>query len=115
MQLVNTDLPLSLYYALSGITSLPLLLKGWLLFKAALLCMAQAALISTGASYIATTIPFCLFALYFTQKFYLKTSCQLRFLGLEAKSPLYTLDTFWSHHPSLRVSKTLPVHEYSTP
>jgi ATP-binding cassette subfamily C (CFTR/MRP) protein 1 len=35
-------------------------------------------------------IPFCLFAVYILQAFYLRTSRQIRFLDLEAKSPLYT-------------------------
>lgn len=48
------------------------------------------ALISTGSSYMATTIPLVLLVLYVVQNVYLKTSRQLRFLDLEAKSPLYS-------------------------
>ena len=43
-----------------------------------------------GARYFATIIPFCFLATYGLQKFYLRTSRQLRLLDLEAKSPLYT-------------------------
>lgn len=39
---------------------------------------------------MAATVPFCLGAVFVIQRFYLKTSRQLRLLDLEAKSPLYT-------------------------
>ncbi|KAK0112722.1 hypothetical protein ONS95_014458 [Cadophora gregata] len=53
-------------------------------------CIAQIALISTGSSYMALTIPFTLLAIYCIQNVYLKTSRQLRYLDLENKSPLFT-------------------------
>ena len=53
-------------------------------------CLAQAALIALGSSYMALTIPGLLILLYLLQNLYLRTSRQLRFLDLEAKSPLYT-------------------------
>lgn len=53
-------------------------------------CIAEAALISSGASLVAVTIPPTVVILYVLQKFYLRTSRQLRFLDLEAKAPLYT-------------------------
>ena len=40
--------------------------------------------------YAAISFPFILTILYFVQMFYLRTSRQLRFLDLEAKSPLYS-------------------------
>ncbi|OKL58187.1 hypothetical protein UA08_06868 [Talaromyces atroroseus] len=43
-----------------------------------------------GSSYMALTIIPTLVVLYLTQKVYLRTSRQIRFLDLEAKSPLYT-------------------------
>jgi ABC-type multidrug transport system fused ATPase/permease subunit len=52
-------------------------------------CLAQLALISMGSSYLAVTIPFTVSALYLIQKFYLRTSRQLRLLDLEARSPMY--------------------------
>jgi ATP-binding cassette, subfamily C (CFTR/MRP), member 1 len=38
---------------------------------------------------MASTIPVVVFALYWIQKFYLRTSRQMRLLDLEAKTPLY--------------------------
>ncbi|KAF4934491.1 ABC transporter gloK [Colletotrichum fructicola] len=55
-----------------------------------LVAIASAALIASGAQYFAAIIPFCVLPLYFLQKFYLKTSRQMRHLELESKSPLYT-------------------------
>ncbi|KAH0283877.1 putative multidrug resistance protein, partial [Aureobasidium sp. EXF-3399] len=52
--------------------------------------LAQAALISTGSAYMATTIPFVLIAIYLIQAVYLRTSRQIRFLDLEAKAPIYS-------------------------
>ncbi|KXX76197.1 Multidrug resistance-associated protein 1, partial [Madurella mycetomatis] len=49
-----------------------------------------AVVIVSGASLTAVVIPFVLAILYLVQKFYLRTSRQMRFLDLEAKSPLYT-------------------------
>lgn len=42
------------------------------------------------AKYLAITIPFVAGLVYITQKFYLRTSRQLRLLDIEAKAPLYT-------------------------
>ncbi|KAI8160337.1 ABC transporter atnG [Colletotrichum sp. SAR 10_70] len=55
-----------------------------------LVAIASAALIASGAQYFAAIIPFFVLPLYFLQKFYLKTSRQMRHLDLESKSPLYT-------------------------
>ncbi|KAJ4859436.1 ABC transporter domain-containing protein [Trichoderma breve] len=51
--------------------------------------------IATAAPYLAIGFPFLFATLYVVQRFYLKTSRQMRLLDLEAKSPLYThfLDT----------------------
>jgi ABC-type multidrug transport system fused ATPase/permease subunit len=49
----------------------------------------NAVLICLGASYIAAAIPGALIALYLIQRFYLRTSRQMRLLDLESKSPLY--------------------------
>ncbi|KAE8381911.1 putative multidrug resistance protein [Aspergillus bertholletiae] len=53
-------------------------------------CIARLALISTGSSYMALSIPFTVLAVLAVQHVYLKTSRQLRFLDLENKSPLYS-------------------------
>jgi ATP-binding cassette, subfamily C (CFTR/MRP), member 1 len=57
---------------------------------AVFMILAQAAFIAQGSSYMAVTIPFVVLAFYLLQKIYLLTSRQLRFLDLEARSPVYT-------------------------
>ncbi|RDW82953.1 hypothetical protein BP5796_04444 [Coleophoma crateriformis] len=52
--------------------------------------IGQAVLIATATYYIALCYPFIAAVFYFIQKYYLRTSRQLRFMDLEAKSPLYT-------------------------
>ncbi|KAK6086081.1 ABC multidrug transporter [Seiridium cupressi] len=52
--------------------------------------VANAAIIASGAQYVAAVIPLCIAAMYFLQEYYLRTSRQLRHLDLESKSPLYT-------------------------
>ncbi|KAH8589323.1 P-loop containing nucleoside triphosphate hydrolase protein [Bisporella sp. PMI_857] len=54
------------------------------------ICLGQAILIATATFYIALAYPFIAFVFYLVQKYYLRTSRQLRFMDLEAKSPLYT-------------------------
>jgi ATP-binding cassette, subfamily C (CFTR/MRP), member 1 len=49
----------------------------------------QLVLVAMGSGYMAAVVPPLLIVLYFLQKFYLRTSRQMRFLDLEAKSPLY--------------------------
>ncbi|KAK4212261.1 ABC multidrug transporter [Rhypophila decipiens] len=53
-------------------------------------CFAVAALAILAVSYFAAVLPFVACALYFLQRFYLRTSRQLRLLDLEAKAPLYS-------------------------
>lgn len=53
-------------------------------------CVALLIFVALGSSYMAACIPVLLFVLYWVQKVYLRTSRQLRFLDLEAKSPLFT-------------------------
>ncbi|KAE9983445.1 hypothetical protein EG328_009937 [Venturia inaequalis] len=53
-------------------------------------CLAKVALIATGSTYMAITLPFTFVALFFIQHIYLRTSRQLRYLDLENKSPLYS-------------------------
>ncbi|KAK2005293.1 ABC transporter [Colletotrichum eremochloae] len=52
--------------------------------------LASAGVISTSSVYITISYPFLLTILYCIQRFYLRTSRQLRLLDLEAKGPLYT-------------------------
>jgi ABC-type multidrug transport system fused ATPase/permease subunit len=57
--------------------------------------ISQMAVMLTSSAYLAVSYPFLGGVLYVVQRFYLRTSRQLRLLDLEAKSPLYThfLDT----------------------
>ncbi|KAL2062648.1 hypothetical protein VTL71DRAFT_5720 [Oculimacula yallundae] len=50
----------------------------------------QAILICVTTSYFAAVLPFIMIVVYFIQKFYLRTSRQLRLMDLEAKAPLYS-------------------------
>ncbi|KAF4972333.1 hypothetical protein FZEAL_9615 [Fusarium zealandicum] len=77
LQLIDMDLPLS---ALNT-------------FATFVLCIAEVALIAVGSYYTAIAFPFLFVALWVVQHAYLRTSRQLRFLDLEAKSPLYALFT----------------------
>lgn len=47
----------------------------------------------SGVTYAAAVIPFLVGTLYIVQRYYLRTSRQIRHLDLEAKTPLYTLFT----------------------
>ncbi|KAJ4414299.1 hypothetical protein N0V82_008028 [Gnomoniopsis sp. IMI 355080] len=49
-----------------------------------------AAVVATSSPYILISYPFIAAFIYVVQRFYLRTSRQLRLLDLEAKSPLYT-------------------------
>jgi len=53
-------------------------------------CIAEGALVFVGSSYLAAAVPGCLVAVFFVQKFYLRTSRQLRLLDIEAKAPLFS-------------------------
>ena len=75
LQLIDMDLPLS---ALNFVAAF-------------ILCVAQIVLIGVSSVYAAISFPVCFLFVYLIQKFYLRTSRQLRFLDLEAKSPLYSL------------------------
>ncbi|KAH6876442.1 P-loop containing nucleoside triphosphate hydrolase protein [Thelonectria olida] len=77
LQLIDMDLPIS---ALNTFATL-------------VLCIAQMALIAAGSYYTAVAFPFLIAALWVVQHTYLRTSRQLRFMDLEAKSPLYALFT----------------------
>ncbi|KAM4056705.1 ABC transporter [Hirsutella rhossiliensis] len=72
--LIDGDLPMALLETVS----------------AGLVALAQSVLIAIAAPYVAIAYPFLAVMLYGVQSFYLRTSRQLRFLDLEAKSPLYT-------------------------
>lgn len=66
---------------------LPLGLQNLIL--SALLALGQAILITVASPFVAISFPVIIAVLFVVQRFYLRTSRQLRFLDLEAKSPLY--------------------------
>ncbi|RFU75576.1 abc transporter [Trichoderma arundinaceum] len=74
MSLVDRELPTAVYTSTWGLLS----------------CIADAILIIVGAKYLAAVLPVAILALYALQKFYLRTSRQLRVLDLQAKAPLNT-------------------------
>ncbi|KAE9991950.1 hypothetical protein EG327_010517 [Venturia inaequalis] len=73
MTLVDFALPISAFMVFSQLAS----------------CIMSIALISVGSNYMAASIPVAILALYWIQRFYLRTSRQLRLLDLETKTPLY--------------------------
>lgn len=72
MTLIDGELPIAL---------INILLDGFM-------CLGMAAVVATSSPYLAIVYPFLAFVLWVIQKFYLRTSRQLRLLDLEAKSPL---------------------------
>lgn len=54
------------------------------------MCIMAAVLMCLSASYFLATMPAVILSVWILQKFYLRTSRQIRLLDLEAKSPLYS-------------------------
>ena len=52
--------------------------------------IAQCIMMAISSKYIAAVFPLILLVFYVIQRFYLRTSRQLRFLNIECKAPLYT-------------------------
>ncbi|KAJ5272465.1 hypothetical protein N7478_007590 [Penicillium angulare] len=81
--------------------------------------IAQGATTIASLPYLAATLPLLIGLLYSIQKFYLRTSSQLRLLEIELKSPLYThfmeslagVNTIrafgWTHHTTNRMLSIL--------
>ncbi|KAM3536550.1 hypothetical protein MY4038_000005 [Beauveria bassiana] len=74
MTLVDQDLPIAVFTSLKGSLSV----------------IGSGALVMLGSAYLAATIPVALALLYALQKFYLRTSRQLRLLQLRASAPLFS-------------------------
>ncbi|KAF4440396.1 hypothetical protein F53441_12344 [Fusarium austroafricanum] len=74
MSLIDMSLPLAFY----------------LTFDLTLRMLVQTGVVASGASYFGAFLPLSFLALYLIQKYYLRTSRQMRLLDLEAKTPLYT-------------------------
>ncbi|KAK6343113.1 hypothetical protein TWF718_008486 [Orbilia javanica] len=58
--------------------------------ESALLVIGLIAITIVATPWIAITLPFLVASFYYLQRFYLRTSRQMRLLDIEAKSPLYT-------------------------
>ncbi|KAF5617327.1 major facilitator family transporter [Fusarium sp. NRRL 25303] len=74
MTLIDMSLPLAFYLTLD----------------LTLRCLVQVGVVASGASYFGAFLPVSILALYLIQKYYLRTSRQMRLLDLEVKTPLYT-------------------------
>ncbi|KAK6438978.1 hypothetical protein LTR95_004823 [Oleoguttula sp. CCFEE 5521] len=74
MQLLDMQLPSDLVNASSSFVSV----------------IVKVVILFVFARYLGATVPVLAVALFFLQRFYLRTSRQLRLLGIEAKAPLYT-------------------------
>jgi ATP-binding cassette subfamily C (CFTR/MRP) protein 1 len=59
-------------------------------FKLFLAAIAQTGVVASGSNYVGAVIPPSLLVLYLIQKYYLRTSRQMRLIDLEAKTPLYS-------------------------
>lgn len=53
-------------------------------------CLLKIGIILSGATYMVALLPVLFFALFYVQRYYLRTSRQLRHLNLEAQAPLVT-------------------------
>ncbi|KAF2673292.1 ABC transporter [Microthyrium microscopicum] len=73
------------------------------------ICIGMAAVVAIASPYLAVSYPILLGLLYLLQKYYLRTSRQLRYLDLETKSPLFThyLETL-AGLPTLRAFGWMP-------
>ena len=75
MSLVDSDLPFA--YVSCGLE--------------AILCIFGIGLMAASSGFFAAAVPVVVAALYMIQKYYLRTSRQIRLLDLEEKAPLYTM------------------------
>lgn len=93
MSLVNSALPNAiLQTACCKLTQiLSILLCSLIMYPAVtFFCIASIGMIVSGTSYTAAIVPIIIASMYFVLQFYLRTSRQMRYLDLEAKSPLYS-------------------------
>ncbi|EOO03202.1 putative abc multidrug transporter protein [Phaeoacremonium minimum UCRPA7] len=74
LQMIDMELPLATMNTFASVT----------------ICIASATIVAVAGRYVAIAFPVVIAILFFIQKFYLRTSRQLRFLELETKGPLYS-------------------------
>ena len=97
MQLIDMDLPLSLLNYTSSLSNIFSASPPIRLTDAdhqhqtgAVICLAQVIILVVFSRSMAVALPFIFAFLYFLQRFYLRTSRQMRLLMIEGKAPLYT-------------------------
>lgn len=73
-----------------GVLDMELPIAGLILAFNFLMAIIQAIVICISTSYFAAVLPGVMVVMYLLQKFYLRTSRQIRLLDLEAKAPLYS-------------------------
>lgn len=66
--------------------------------------LAQIVVLVLVQKLLLTVLPVCIIIVYFIQKYYLRTSRQLRVMELEARSALYSsiYETVWFTRPALK-------------
>ncbi|KAG5930350.1 hypothetical protein E4U42_001865 [Claviceps africana] len=74
LQLIDSDLPQSLDETVLNFLGV----------------IVSAVLVFTGSGYVAAALPICIALVSLVQRFYLRTSRQLRLLDIEAKAPLFS-------------------------
>lgn len=92
MLLIDGTLPLAFFNTAAGkFQTAPSSRQSPLILTAEFLtCIMQVALIASASGLISISYPFLAAILYTLQKYYLRTSKQIRLLDLEAQSPLYS-------------------------
>lgn len=90
--LVSTDTGVILNHFSQDMSLIDMRLPGAMIqtLDGALDTIAEVVLITQSSPWTALTFPPIFFILYIFQKFYLRTSRQIRYLDLEAKSPLFS-------------------------
>lgn len=88
MTLIEGQLPVGVMVTVSSKTTVGVAFGMKLTATDLFAAIAGAALIASGSSYMAATIPFLMVAIFAVQHVYLRTSRQLRHLDLEARSPV---------------------------
>ncbi|KAH8892336.1 ABC transporter [Thozetella sp. PMI_491] len=83
MDLIDMNLPLQ-------VVNYVVATRAKLTVVAASTCLVKAIILFVFVKYLGVVLPFMVAAIYTTQKFYLRTSRQVRLLDIEAKAPLYT-------------------------
>jgi len=95
MTLIDRELPTALFMTTSSTFSesrhrLQAKMTDVSLFQGLFACIAEAALILSGAKYLGALLPVAAVLLWGLQVFYVRTSSQIRLIDIQAKAPLYT-------------------------